>query len=271
MGDRKSYGTKGIEGQRGGVTIRLRTRTRTSAVSRAVKSAPDVAVGNSTTSTGAEKRVSRCEDNKSESKDWMGVGLRMTGSDGMCAFSRSSVEEFGVFGVEWELHRPTRDLWFPRMHEWEKLTNPRQPRATLERRQRSSDMARWTRSRILKAQPFDGRTNGQAFPPSSFSVTVTRSFQEVEQPEIVTGTSKAILELRFSVMPNITSVYRGGLWRKRLSSRRIHHQINEMRRLDIARTYLYFLKFYPVQRNKCVVDEQITFSRSAPAVSLTRC
>ena len=52
---------------------------------------------------GTEKRVSRCEGDKSESEDWMGVGLRMTGSDGMRAFSRSSVEEFGVFGVELEL------------------------------------------------------------------------------------------------------------------------------------------------------------------------
>ena len=51
----------------------LRTTTGISAVSRVIKSASDVAVGNSTISTGAGKRVSHCEDNKSELGDWAGV------------------------------------------------------------------------------------------------------------------------------------------------------------------------------------------------------
>ena len=56
------------------ITVRLNTTTTISAVSKAIKSASDPTVGNSTTSTGIEKRVSHCEDNESEWEDFVGVG-----------------------------------------------------------------------------------------------------------------------------------------------------------------------------------------------------
>ena len=54
--------------------MRLRTTTGISAVSRGIKSASDVGVGNSTISAGAGECVSHCEDNRSELGDWAGVG-----------------------------------------------------------------------------------------------------------------------------------------------------------------------------------------------------
>ena len=57
----------------GFITIGLRTTTGMSAVSRVIKSASDVVVGNSTISTGAGKRVSHCEGNERESEDWVGM------------------------------------------------------------------------------------------------------------------------------------------------------------------------------------------------------
>lgn len=54
--------------------IGLRTMTGMSAVSRATKSASDVADGSSIISTGVGKRVSHREDNERESKDCVGVG-----------------------------------------------------------------------------------------------------------------------------------------------------------------------------------------------------
>jgi len=53
--------------------IGFRTTTGMSAVSNVIKSASDVADGNSTISTGAGRRVSHREDNESESEDWEGV------------------------------------------------------------------------------------------------------------------------------------------------------------------------------------------------------
>ena len=58
----------------GFIMIGLKTTTGMSAVRRVIKSASDVAVGNSTISTGVGKRVSHCEDNESESEDCAGVG-----------------------------------------------------------------------------------------------------------------------------------------------------------------------------------------------------
>ena len=58
----------------GSIMIGLKTTTGMSAVSRVIKSASDTVVGNSTTFTGAEKCVSRCEDNESEWECCVGVG-----------------------------------------------------------------------------------------------------------------------------------------------------------------------------------------------------
>ena len=57
----------------GGVRIGLRTTTGISAERRVIKSASDVAVGNSTISTGVGKRVSHWEDIESELEDWTDV------------------------------------------------------------------------------------------------------------------------------------------------------------------------------------------------------
>ena len=57
------------------VTIGLKTTTGISAVSKDIKSASDVADGNSTISTGVGKRVNHCELSENESGDWEGVGL----------------------------------------------------------------------------------------------------------------------------------------------------------------------------------------------------
>ena len=51
----------------------LRMTTGISAVSKVIKSASDVVVGNSAIPTGAVERVSHCEDNRSELGDWAGV------------------------------------------------------------------------------------------------------------------------------------------------------------------------------------------------------
>ena len=55
------------------VAIGSSTTTGISAVSKAIKSASVAAAGNSTISTGVEKRVNHCEDNERESGVCVGV------------------------------------------------------------------------------------------------------------------------------------------------------------------------------------------------------